>query len=182
MIRALFFDLDGTLLDSKKQIPDSAKKALCRCREKGIRVYFATARSQRLDQMLDWTDEEYALFDGCIYSNGACTKLGDTIEYRFIEPEAVCACVKTAVAFDEVHLSLQMPEERYAFNFPVDESMNKGWGLAQASICALDEEAFAHTLKILLFYDHLIDSQRELPKELAKAIHSCCAGQGICHR
>lgn len=174
MIRAVFFDLDGTLLDSKKKIPDSAKAAIRHCRDMGIRVYFATARSPRLDQTLGWTQEEFALFDGCIYSNGACIWLGDTIQYSFIEPQAVRLCVERA-ALEGVHLSVHMPQERYAFNFPVDESMHQSWGLANARICPLDEEAVRYATKMLLFYDHLTDSQSVLPAEVVKTIQSCCA-------
>ena len=176
MIRAVFFDLDGTLLDSKKQIPDSARNAIRRCRNQGVRVYFATARSPRLDQTLGWTADEFSLFDGSIYSNGACMQLGDTVQYRFIDPAAVRLCVAKVKAFDGLHLSLHMANEEYAFNFPVVESMHKSWGLANARICAMDEAAMKRTTKMLLFYDHLTDSQRLLPMEAVEAIQSCCAG------
>lgn len=174
MIRAVFFDLDGTLLDSKKKIPQSAKAAIRRCRTMGVRVYFATARSPRLDQTLGWTQEEFALFDGCIYSNGACMMLDGTPQYRFIDPRAVRACVEKAAAFEGLHLSLHMANEEYAFNFLVVESMYQSWGLANARICALDEEAMKRTTKMLLFYDHLTDSKRKLPKEAVETIRSCC--------
>lgn len=36
MIKALFFDLDGTLLTSSKKISDNTKSVLRNCREKGI--------------------------------------------------------------------------------------------------------------------------------------------------
>lgn len=174
MIRAVFFDLDGTLLDSKKRIPDSAKAAIRRCREAGVRAYIATARSPRLDQTLGWTEDEFALFDGCIYSNGACVMLGDTVEYRFIDPQAVRMCVEKAAAFEDLHLSLHMANEAYAFNFPVDASMHQSWGLANARICPLDDAAVKRTTKILLFYDHLTDSQKTLPAQVEEAIRSCC--------
>lgn len=174
MIRAVFFDLDGTLLDSKKRIPDSARAAIRRCRDQGVRVYFATARSPRLDQTLDWMEDEFALFDGGIYSNGACVMLGDTVEYRFIDPAVVRLCMEKVKAFEGVHLSLHMPQEEYAFNFPVDTSMYKSWGLANARICALDETAAERTTKMLLFYDRLTDSQRELPVKLMETIRDSC--------
>jgi len=174
MIRAVFFDLDGTLLDSKKQIPESAKAAIRCCREMGIRMYFATARSPRLDQTLDWAEDEFALFDSSIYSNGACVNQGNKMAYCFIDPQAVRLCVEKAATFEGLHLSVHMPQEGYAFNFPVDESMHKSWGLANARICALDEYAVNHATKMLMFYDHLTDSQRVLPAEVVETIKSCC--------
>ena len=54
MIRAIFFDLDGTLLDNDKRIPASAYEALEKCRERGIALFVATARPPILEKMLGW--------------------------------------------------------------------------------------------------------------------------------
>ena len=170
MIKALFFDLDGTLLNSAKQIPASAKEAITACRARGVRVFFATARSPRLDQTLGWTAAEFSLFDGGIYSNGACICLDGQLHYSYIHPDAVRACIAAAADHEDVHLSLHMPHEGYAFNFPIDASMNKGWGLAQARICPIDDDAVHSTVKILIFYDHLTDSVRPLPPSLGETI------------
>ncbi len=43
--KIIFFDLDGTLLNSEKQIPASAKQAIARLKEKGHTVAIATGRS-----------------------------------------------------------------------------------------------------------------------------------------
>jgi len=170
MVKALFFDLDGTLLNSQKRIPDSARAALHRYRAGNRFVFFATARSPRLDQTLDWTNKEFALFDGGIYANGACVCMNGQEYYSYIDPEAVRICIDAAAAFDGVHLSLHMPQEGYAFNFPADESMTKGWGLAQARITEIDSEAICSTVKILLFYNHLTDSTRALPPALCERL------------
>ena len=46
MIRAVFFDIDGTLVSLKtKRCPASTKAAIRALREKGIRVYVASGRS-----------------------------------------------------------------------------------------------------------------------------------------
>ncbi|MBR5287141.1 MAG: HAD family phosphatase [Clostridia bacterium] len=170
MVKALFFDLDGTLLTSSKEIPASARDAIRQYRSRGAHVYFATARSPRLDQTLGWTEAEFSLFDGGIYANGACICLDGEEHYNYIAPDAVRACTEAAAAYDGVHLSLHMPCEGYAFNFPVDESMNQGWGLAQARITPIDEAAIGSTIKILLFYDRLTDSTRALPAALGERI------------
>lgn len=45
MIRAIFFDFDGTLLShSQKKVPDSTRRALAALREKGIKCVLATGR------------------------------------------------------------------------------------------------------------------------------------------
>ena len=64
MIRAIFFDLDGTLLDNDKRIPASAYEALEKCRERGIALFVATARPPILEKMLGWGASEEQLFSG----------------------------------------------------------------------------------------------------------------------
>ena len=46
-IQLLVFDLDGTLLRSDKNISDRTLEAIARCREKGLRIAVATARSEQ---------------------------------------------------------------------------------------------------------------------------------------
>lgn len=173
-MKALFFDLDGTLLDSSKRIPSSAKDALRRCRENGIRVFFASARSPRLDQTLDWTDEEFALFDGGIYCNGASIDYENQISHSFIDPSVVKTALTLADQYPDVHLSLHMPDEGYAFNFAIEQSMYKSWGLAQARILPVDDYACTNSVKLLLFYRHLTDSVKKLPVSLGEQLRSHC--------
>ena len=45
MIKALFFDIDGTLVSfTTHAIPQSTVKALTRAREKGIKIFISTGR------------------------------------------------------------------------------------------------------------------------------------------
>ena len=45
MIKAVFFDVDGTLVSHKsKSVPESAKDAIERLRSKGIKVFLSTGR------------------------------------------------------------------------------------------------------------------------------------------
>ena len=78
-MKALFFDLDGTLLDSGKKIPASAVEALLAARAKGVKVFVCTGRSLRVEKMLGWTTE-MTLFDGGVY----CTAVGAAV--RWLEP------------------------------------------------------------------------------------------------
>ena len=68
MIKAVFFDVDGTLVSHKsKSIPDSAKEALDRLREKGIKVFLSTGRHIRELKNMPTNGIE---FDGYILLNG----------------------------------------------------------------------------------------------------------------
>lgn len=65
MIRAAFFDIDGTLISFKnRRISNLSKKAIRKLREKGIKVFIATGRA--LFQIDDLGD-----FDGYITVNGS---------------------------------------------------------------------------------------------------------------
>ena len=75
-IRALFFDIDGTLVSFKThRIPQSAVDALREAKQRGVKVYISTGRTipfiTNLGQITD-------LIDGYITTNGALCVVGDT--------------------------------------------------------------------------------------------------------
>lgn len=175
-MKALFFDLDGTLLNSSKQIPASARRALRACRAKGIKVYLATARSPRLAEMLHWGEAEFALFDGGIYSNGGCVEAAGTLRYAFIHGETVARCVAAVQAVPGMHLSLHTPGHGYAFNFPVTPSLMQGWGIQQENLRPLDDAAMAQTAKMLIFRHELVGETEPLPPALCEALQTICDG------
>ncbi len=171
MIRALFFDLDGTLLNSNKRIDDSSVQAIRLAREKGAKAYFASARSPRLDQTLLWMEREFSLFDGGVYCNGACAFIDGEMTYSFMDAEVVKEIIGIVSGFQNVHLSLHMPDEGYAFNFMPDPSMDQTWGLKNARIVPISDEVMKATTKILVFYDRLVDAKDVLPEALINAFH-----------
>lgn len=164
-MKALFFDLDGTLLDSSKKIPPSAVDALLRARALGVKVFVATGRSPRIDRMLGWT-EEMTLFDGGVYCNGACIHLDGQLQYTCIEPQAVREVIDEVSRYPEVHLSLNGEGARHAFNFVPPASIMGPWGITPEDIHPLDEESICHANKILIFYRELVNSDRVLPEAL----------------
>lgn len=71
MIRAVFFDIDGTLIDtSTHTIPSSTKQAILALRQNGYKVAIASGRD--LKNIQDIQDLELSLFDGFVASNGMC--------------------------------------------------------------------------------------------------------------
>ena len=139
-IKACFFDLDGTLLNSEKQISFRTKEALIECRNRGIQVYIATARPKTLDKMLPgWTKETFELFDGGVYCNGACRCIHKQVDYTYIESEAVQKTISSVEQFEGIHLVLQMKDEVHAFNYEFDETHIEEWGLQERKIVELSD-------------------------------------------
>jgi Cof subfamily protein (haloacid dehalogenase superfamily) len=68
MIKAAFFDVDGTLFShTMHMVPESARKAVHLLRENGIKVFLATGRGIKIIKRVSWGDLE---FDGYVTLNG----------------------------------------------------------------------------------------------------------------
>ena len=80
MIKALFFDVDGTLVSFKThRIPQSAVDALTEAKRRGVGIYISTGRPKRLINNLD---EISGLVDGYITATGAyCTVGADEMNF-----------------------------------------------------------------------------------------------------
>ena len=171
MLKALFFDLDGTLLTSSKTIAPSTLAALADMKKRGLRLFIATGRSPRLDMTLGWSADTLALFDGGVFSNGACVMLDGQPRWAHIAPEAVAECVRMADRHS-VRISLHMPDGCHAFNFALPRSVWGPWGVTEGNVIPLDAHAMAHTVKMLFFHEHLVDSVTLLPERLLPDLQS----------
>ncbi len=177
MIKALFFDLDGTLLNSEKRIPSSAVDALKKCRQKGIRVFLASARSPRLAETLGWTEREFSLFDGGIYSNGGYVEAAGEKRYAFIDAKTVEACVAAVAKYECVHLSLHTPGHGYAFNFETNDVLMQGWGILPENLRPLNRDTMEQTAKMLVFWGNLIGEREMMPQALCEEMQQICRGK-----
>ena len=174
MIQALFFDLDGTLLSSDKRLLHSTTGALRLCREKGVKLFIATARSPRLDRTLGWTEDAFALFDGGLYCNGACIVAGQEQRYAYIDPEAARACIHHVNQHPGVQMSLHQEGDFHAFNHHLPDHMLGPWGVKRSDILPLDDHACRHAVKILIYTDYLVGSTRQLPASLFPTLQAAC--------
>ena len=112
MVKALFFDIDGTLVSfNTHRIPDSTVEALRQAKANGVKVYISTGRPKpfinNLGQIAD-------LIDGYITTTGALCMVGDEAFGRFsIDPNdakrVMDACYelgKSCVVVGTKHISL----------------------------------------------------------------------------
>lgn len=77
MIKALFFDIDGTLISfDTHKVPQSTIEGIKKAKENGVKVFISTGRPQpiicNLDQILPY-------IDGYVTTNGAYCFIGDTV-------------------------------------------------------------------------------------------------------
>lgn len=78
MIKAIFFDIDGTLVSFKThQIPESTIKALKQLKQNGIKIFVATGRDKDGLDIINSID-----FDGYITLNGQYCFIGNNVIYE----------------------------------------------------------------------------------------------------
>ena len=85
MIKALFFDIDGTLVSfNTHEIPQSAVDAIAEAKRRGIGVYISTGRPMRLINNLGAIEH---LIDGYITATGAYCTIGGREVVRITIPD-----------------------------------------------------------------------------------------------
>lgn len=98
MGKALFFDIDGTLVSFQGRMPDSAKQALQRAKEKGHLSVICSGRS--VCQIYPWLMDMQ--FDGLITAAGAYVEYNHrTVYSHYMDRETlekVCAVLREADA------------------------------------------------------------------------------------
>ncbi|MCL2184311.1 MAG: HAD family hydrolase [Treponema sp.] len=175
MIKALFFDLDGTLLTSNKIISDKTKMSLIKCKEKGIKLFVATARFPLLNQSLPQIEDVLNLFDGGSFYNGGCIKINEKMECFPIPNDIVKKIIEYTYVYDNLNIALQSENELHAFRFPL-KNIN-AWGLISEQVIALNQVKNLNTVKILIFYENLVDSKIIIDEKLVTLLKKYCAGK-----
>ena len=152
MIKALFLDLDGTLLTSAGRISPVTLRALERCRSLGIRVFTATARPPRLQRMLGLTPSEAAVIaDGGVFYNGGCILCDGRREYTPIDPSVVQLCLDALNARPDVNYALQLPSELHACRHPLPEESLQLWGITRDDLLPVEAASAHPVIKFVVF-------------------------------
>lgn len=115
MIKALFFDIDGTLVSFKTHaIPQSTIEAINEARNNGVKVFIATGRPKAIMNNLGKLE-----FDGYITMNGAYCYVGNEIIHKQPIP---ASDVETAIAM--------VKKQSLSSTFVLEKKMyicNPGW-------------------------------------------------------
>ncbi len=99
-IKAVFFDIDGTLMVTKTQsVPQSAIDAIYKLKEKGIQVFIATSRCD--GEFGNFLDHLHALpFDGIISCGGGLLHYHDDVFVEAIDDEDSKAIIEYCAKHD----------------------------------------------------------------------------------
>ena len=120
-IKAIFCDIDGTLLDhseGKSVFPDSARRALSAAQRRGVKVFVATGRYPGIL----WDIRDLFPFDGFVTMNGQFVLLQDgiVIHKAAHDPEDIRGLLPLV---HKAGFAVQIIEEEATF--PVDGSNQK---------------------------------------------------------
>lgn len=125
MIKALFFDIDGTLISfGTHRVPDSTVEVLEKVHARGIRIFIATGRPKRIINNLSQL-ESRGLIDGYITINGSYCYLGDKVVYKESVPHSIvkrvgdyCALHNiTCIVSTETEIYVTRPDEQFRYLF-----------------------------------------------------------------
>lgn len=173
-IKALFLDLDGTLLTSKKVISPKTRATLEKCKSNNIKLFIATARPPLLDKMLSWDSGTLSLFYGGSYYNGGCVLIDGNKIYSPIADDIVEKIIQYVCRYDHINIALQLEHEKHAFRYPLEEIGYRAWGVSAESALNLDQVNRLRTIKILVFFSNLVDSVTTIDRELVSALEKLC--------
>lgn len=163
MIKALFFDLDGTLLTSSKRFSEKTKGALKECKNYGMKIFVATARPPSLSKMLDLTvEEEDIIRDGGVFYNGGCFCCNNKKVYTCLSEETVTKCLDIILPYIEVNLAVQMTGERHSFRYGLTLNEYRLWGFDE--LVCFEKLKYNHVVKMVVFspWGVLPELQRKL--------------------
>jgi Cof subfamily protein (haloacid dehalogenase superfamily) len=183
MIKALFFDLDGTLLNSKTELSDKTRITLKQCAKKGYKLFIATARPPLLERMLrnqaNWDEDmlidTLSLFTGGVYYNGGCIKIGEIKEYIYVLDEIVRNIIDIVQNHEKTNIALQFEGEKHAFRFPLEDKDYKRWGITADEVLTLNQANNMKAVKTLVFNSNLIDSILPIDEKLVSELKLICA-------
>lgn len=174
MIKSMFFDLDGTLLNSKKEISTSTLSALERCKNLDIKLFLSTARPPSLTKALGWSNDVKNLFEGGVFCNGALTVVENTESYLFIPSDVIHQTVLAMKSFPNINLTLQMKGNIHAFNNELPKNEYILWGIENESILSTDNCSYCEVIKILIFDGSFAGTLKPLPSELFNILSKIC--------
>lgn len=170
-IKAIFFDIDGTLVSFKSHtVPESARRAIARLREQGVKVFIATGRLMKHVGIVN--DIEV---DGYITVNGGycITSTGEVI----FESAFPRATVERVIDLSEQYgfdLNVMTHEDMYVSS--MGERVKKIASMINIMPTVADVRAIAATQPVVQMCPYI---SRELEQEIMPLLPDCVGSRWI---
>ncbi|WP_409344879.1 Cof-type HAD-IIB family hydrolase [Paenibacillus sp. MBLB4367] len=183
--KIVFFDIDGTLLNDRNEIPESTKKAVRALQDKGIATAIATGRTPA---MFEWVREElgihsfvsingqYVVHDGKpVYANPIDPgTLEELVSLTSASGHALATCNESkvrALAAEHPHIrnsfaAINLPHPPVDPSFHRNEPVYQGYLFINREEQALYDQTFPQ-LRFVRWHEFAVDV---LPADSSKAV------------
>ena len=170
-IKAIFFDIDGTLVSFKSHtVPESARRAIARLREQGVKVFIATGRLMKHVGIVN--DIEV---DGYITVNGGyCITSAGEVIFETAFPRATVECVIDLSEQYGFDLNVMTHEDMYVNS--MGERVQKIASMINIMPTVADVRAIAATQPVVQMCPYI---SRELEQEIMPLLPDCVGSRWI---
>ena len=170
-IKAIFFDIDGTLVSFKSHtVPESARRAIARLREQGVKVFIATGRLMKHVAIVN--DIEV---DGYITVNGGyCITSAGEVIFESAFPRAT---VERVIDLSEQYgfdLNVMTHEDMYVSS--MGERVKKIASMINIMPTVADVRSIAATQPVVQMCPYI---SRELEQEIMPLLPDCVGSRWI---
>ena len=170
-IKAIFFDIDGTLVSFKSHtVPESARRAIARLREQGVKVFIATGRLMKHVGIVN--DIEV---DGYITVNGGyCITSAGEVIFESAFPRAT---VERVIDLSEQYgfdLNVMTHQDMYVSS--MGERVQKIASMINIMPTVADVRAIAATQPVVQMCPYI---SRELEQEIMPLLPDCVGSRWI---
>lgn len=170
-IKAIFFDIDGTLVSFKSHtVPESARRAIARLREQGVKVFIATGRLMKHVGIVN--DIEV---DGYITVNGGyCITSAGEVIFESAFPRAT---VERVIDLSEQYgfdLNVMTHEDMYVSS--MGERVKKIASMVNIMPTVADVRVIAATQPVVQMCPYI---SRELEQEIMPLLPDCVGSRWI---
>jgi Cof subfamily protein (haloacid dehalogenase superfamily) len=154
-VKALVFDIDGTILNSKTTMTWITYTALKECSQNGFLICIATARSGRIvfrKEDIQW-EHGFLLERGILYNGGT---IFDTphhfYQHTAVPGQVVQQVVNKVIEYDDtLQIALQHDDQYHAFKIPMPDAQLKSWGFKQDELINFHTAKSKPATKIMVF-------------------------------